>query len=133
MAKYTDSQLRSMTEVPWMWSDQLRDEAERRNLAVTLVTPLTEVVSLLKASLKVATVLLVFVFAGSGCKPSRWEGVPENRKCGVDNPNYETTCIADGKVYVCVRDGDVVYCSRDTVEIKCTNIVNVETVCPGKP
>jgi hypothetical protein len=70
--------------------------------------------------------------AACGCKPERWEGIPDNRTCGTSNPSYETTCISDGKVYKCVRDGSRVLCSRDTVEIKCTNIVNVETVCPGK-
>jgi hypothetical protein len=67
-----------------------------------------------------------------GCQPVRWEGIPQNRTCGSDNPSRETVCISDGKVYVCVRDGSRMLCSRDTVEIKCTNIVNVETVCPGR-
>ncbi len=78
-------------------------------------------------------VVMLSLVLGSACgPPQRWEGVPENRTCGLRNPAYETTCIADGKVYKCVRDSDRMLCARDTVEIKCSNIVNVETVCPGK-
>jgi hypothetical protein len=131
MVKYTDSQLRSMTEAPWLWSDQLRKEAKRRGLAVTLVTPLAEVASLLLASLKALLVIMLV----AGCKPSRWEGISDDRVCSATGAgsHASVTCISGGKVYACVRDGDVVHCSRDTVETKCTNIVNVETVCPGKP
>jgi hypothetical protein len=84
---------------------------------------------------KVIMVLLVIAFVSGGCKPSRWEGIPDDRVCSATGagPHAAVTCISGGKVYACVRDGDVVHCSRDTVEIKCTNIVNVETVCPGKP
>lgn len=128
MAKYTDSQIRNMAAALWQWSDQLREEAKRRKLAVSPVTPMAEVVSLLKASLKA---LLVTVLVGS-CGPSRWEGIPEDRMCSYAGQGNPVTCISGGKVYACVRDGDVVHCSRDTVEVKCANIVNVETVCPGK-
>lgn len=130
MAKYTDSQLHSMTEASWLWGDQLRQEARRRGLAVTLVTPLAEVAILLRAALKA---LLVMALIG-GCLPEKWEGIPDDRVCSsFGGAHAAITCISGGKVYACVRDGDVVHCSRDTVEIKCTNIVNVETVCPGKP
>ncbi len=135
MTKYTDAQIRDMTQTPWRWPDQLRREAKRRKLAVSSVTPLPEVVHLLRASLKTArkvmTALLVLV-AVVGCRPHQWEGIPGNRTCGSENAR-ETTCIADGKVYMCVRDGNRMLCSRDTVEIKCANVVNVETVCPDKP
>ena len=63
--------------------------------------------------------------------PDRWDGIPANRTCGLKSPTSETTCIADDKVYKCIRDDNRMLCSRDTVEIKCTNIVNVETVCPA--
>ncbi len=65
MVKYTDAQILGMIGAPLLWSDQprqeakrrklamkLRQEAKRRKLAVTAVTPLTEVVSLLRAALK---------------------------------------------------------------------------------
>lgn len=134
MPKYTDGQLRSMMENPWMWRDELRKEARQRKIAVTVVTPMTEVVSLLRASLK-AVVVLLAISCSVGCEPSRWEGIPNDRVCSATGAgsHASVTCISGGKVYACVRDGDVVHCSRDTVEIKCTNIVNVETVCPGKP
>ncbi len=119
MVKYTDSQIRNMTEAPWQWSDQLRQEAKRRKLAVSSVTPLTEVVNLLRASFKTLTVLVVLLVAIGGCRPDRWDGIPSSRTCGLVNPAYETTCIADGKVYKCVRDGARMLCARDTVETKC--------------
>lgn len=85
---------------------------------------------------KYINIAMVFLVLG-GCKPSRWEGVPDDRVCSTTGGHVvganAITCISGGKVYACVRDGDIVHCSRDTVEIKCTNIVNVETVCPGKP
>lgn len=81
----------------------------------------------------VRVVMFSFVLAAVfGCAPEQWVGIPDNRTCGSDNPDRETTCIVDTRVYKCVRDGSKMLCSRDTVEIKCTNIVNVETVCPGK-
>lgn len=79
-------------------------------------------------------VFLTLMLVG-GCEPSRWEGISDDRVCSATGAGAHTSvmCISGGKVYVCVRDGDVVHCSRDTVELKCTSIVNVETVCPGKP
>lgn len=82
---------------------------------------------------KVRVVTLSLLLAACSCMPERWEGIPDNRTCGLKNPHTETTCIANGKVYQCVRDGSRMLCAQPTVEIKCTNIVNVETVCPGKP
>lgn len=81
--------------------------------------------------------MLRFVFLVSfalvACKPSVWNGVPADRVCSKTTGYGWATCLAGGKVYVCVKDdANVMQCSRDTVEIKCTNIVNVETVCPGK-
>lgn len=81
---------------------------------------------------KYINIAMFFLVLDGGCKPSRWEGIPDDRKCGMANPAHETTCISGGKVYVCVRDDDIMYCSRNTAEVKCTNIVNVETVCPEK-
>jgi hypothetical protein len=81
---------------------------------------------------RVIVVLVVLL----GCRkiPSnRWDGVPTERTCTTQTTVGAATCIAGGKVYQCVESGDRMLCSRDTVEIKCTNIVNVETVCPGKP
>lgn len=67
-------------------------------------------------------------------KPPRpWDGVPSSRVCTSPTIVGAATCIADGKVYVCVESGDRMLCSRDTVEVKCASVVNVETVCPGKP
>lgn len=68
-----------------------------------------------------------------GCQPKVWEGIPESRTCSDASSTGAAVCVADGKVYHCVlKDDRRMLCSRDTVEIKCTNIVNVETVCPGK-
>lgn len=81
------------------------------------------------------TLLFVVVFLACSSLPDRqWEGVPADRSCSDPYAAGHAVCIAEGKVYQCVRLGDRrMLCSRDTVEIKCTNIVNVETVCPGKP
>lgn len=77
--------------------------------------------------------VIVALFVILGCQPESWDGIPENHTCARTWHGF-ATCIADGKVYQCVRKpDDRMLCSRDTVEIKCTNIVNVETVCPGKP
>lgn len=86
MAKYTDSQLRSMTEAPWMWSDQLRKEAKRRKLAVTSVTPLTEVVSLLQTTLAAASHVFVPGKFQRGDRGGQW---PEETcdVCGKDPRN----------------------------------------------
>lgn len=75
--------------------------------------------------------VLLASFAFMTCQPSVWNGVPADRVCSNTTAHGWATCVAGGKVYVCVKDSaHVMQCSRDTVEIKCTNIVNVETVCP---
>ena len=72
-------------------------------------------------------------FSACNVPPDRWDGIPARRTCTNQSTLGAATCIAEGKVYICVKADDRMLCSRDTVEIKCTNIVNVETVCPGKP
>lgn len=77
--------------------------------------------------------VLLVSFALVACGPSGWSGVPDDRVCSNTTGSGWATCVAGGKVYVCVKDSEgVMRCTRDTVEIKCTNIVNVETVCPSR-
>jgi len=81
-------------------------------------------------------VLLLGACVEKKSTPTKWDGIPEKRVCSYVHSYQHSliTCIADGKVYVCIQDEDYhVLCTRDTVEIKCTNIINVETVCPAKP
>jgi hypothetical protein len=77
-------------------------------------------------------VLSLLLALACGCKPERWEGVPDSRARGSENPHHETVCIADGKVYQCVRDGSRMLCVQPTVAVLCTGSVNVETVFPGQ-
>lgn len=84
-----------------------------------------------------AVALLISLLCGcKSLQETKWDGIPEHRICAAVQ-TYDRrllTCIADNKVYVCIWDEDYhVTCTRDTVAIQCTNIVNVETVCPGKP
>lgn len=76
--------------------------------------------------------LLVFLCACK-LKLQDWDGVPDDRICSGITSDGHAMCISRNKVYQCVRTNDRMLCSRDTVDIKCTNIVNVETVCQGKP
>ncbi len=79
--------------------------------------------------------MIVVLIVVSACKvPSdRWDGVPSQRACSGETLTGSAMCIAEGKVYQCIRSNGRMLCVQPTVEIKCTNIVNVETVCPVKP
>ncbi len=91
--------------------------------------------------MKLMIVVLVVVSACKLKEPVQWDGIPADRICSSVGPSTQATCIAGGKVYQCIMaQGSTEFqrptrmlCSRDTVEVKCTNIVNVETVCPAKP
>lgn len=83
-------------------------------------------------------IAILVLFSACKLRVTQWDGVPADRVCTSQGRTSET-CISGGKVFQCVQlpgledQGPRMLCSRDTVEIKCTNIVNVETVCPGKP
>lgn len=90
------------------------------------------------ATVKMCDILIcsLVIWLLVGCKQvadtSEWNGLPAKHVCSspyhTDEP---AVCIADGRVYQCVPDGHgSMTCSQFVAEIKCTNIVNVETVCP---
>lgn len=68
----------------------------------------------------------------AACEASEWKGVPDDRVCSPSAHSGTSICISGGRVYYCVRRADEMTCAQASAEIRCTNIVNVEAVCPGK-
>ena len=77
--------------------------------------------------------MMIVILLLCGCSPEGWDGIPATKTCTDVRGTDHATCVADGKLYQCVKSNGRMLCTRDTVEIKCMNIVNVETVCPAKP
>ncbi len=50
--RYTDQQVHDMCAAPWQWAEQLRVAAAGRGLFMSSVTPISDVVVALRASME---------------------------------------------------------------------------------